>query len=797
MKFTNNKNFSQGGVLVAAMMVSNFLNFVFNAFLGRMLSFEQFGTLTLVNTLWYVMMIFLNSLSYTVNHEIAYRSKKSDYKNFFFTYLQKKAIVASIVISFFWILISLYLYSFFKLPNYYTLIFIAPMIVLGTYNALGKGYLQAELFFKLVGVITLSEAIAKLCIAIILVIFGFKNLTYLAIPLALPFSFLTTVYFMRKKTVGKIGKLSTTKKERFPLGFYQASLFNGISTYAFMTVDILLAKHYLSTTSAGEYALLSLTGKVVFFVGSLLNGFILTFASKDFGNDKNPKDMFYKLFAGAAFLTLNAFILLGPLGNIFVPLLIGKKAEVLIPFLTTYTLGITLFTLSNAISTFELGRKKYIPSYISVAAALLLVIGIVLHHNSINDIASVVLITGVISFATISVGHVLTGQGRFIVRNVIDFIDIFYPLPQIETKPGKKRILIFNWRDIRHTYAGGAEVYIHELAKRWVGEGNKVTIFCGNDSLSPRYEIVDGVEVIRRGGFYFVYVWAFLYYLLRFRGRYDVVIDAQNGVPFFTPLYAKEKVHPLIFHIHQDVFKRSMNPVFSFIACSLEKNLMPWAYRKYKVITISESTKKDIQKLGLKNNIAVVYPGVDLEKYVPGEKSKKPLVLYIGRLKYYKKVDVVVKAAKKVVKKYPDTEFVIAGDGEEKDSLIKLAKELGVLDKITFLGKVSEEKKIKLYQKAWIFMNPSIMEGWGITSIEANACGTPVIAANVPGLRDSVKNPTTGFLVESENVDAFAKTIVTTLEDQSKIRKLSQNAIVWARRFDWNKSALSFLNEIL
>jgi len=141
-------------------------------------------------------------------------------------------------------------------------------------------------------------------------------------------------------------------------------------------------------------------------------------------------------------------------------------------------------------------------------------------------------------------------------------------------------------------------------------------------------------------------------------------------------------------------------------------------------------------------------------------------------------------------------QLIIAGSGEEEKNLQKLVSKLKLQDMIKFTGRVSEEQKIKLMQSAWVFVNPSFMEGWGITTIEANACGTPVIASNVPGLKDSVKNPTTGYLVEYGNTTEFAEALRSVLLNNEERKRLQKGAITWAQNFDWNKNCLLSL-EIL
>lgn len=419
-------------------------------------------------------------------------------------------------------------------------------------------------------------------------------------------------------------------------------------------------------------------------------------------------------------------------------------------------------------------------------------LGIVFFEPSFWALALLIFIAGALAYIVYRVLKSLKADWLAVARNLVDFVEALIPVQKQEqsAENAKKRILIFNWRDKKHLFSGGAEVYLHELATRWVQEGHAVTIFCGNDGKSPRHEVYDGVEVIRRGGFYFVYVWAALYYLLRLRKQTDVIIDAQNGIPFFTPLFARKPIYCLMFHVHQEYFRTSLiNPLY-LLAFFLEKKAMPFIYRKVQFITISESTKKDMITLGLgKAGITLVYPGVNIEALQPGQKTKKPSILYLGRLKSYKSVHVLIKAAPQILKKFPQVEFIIAGSGEEEYKLKQLAKKLSVFESFSFLGKVTEEQKIELYQKAWVFVNPSLIEGWGMTTIEANACGTPVVASNVPGLRDSVKNPHTGFLVEYGNADAFAGKIMELLGDRQMLTVMSHEAIMWSEKFDWNKSA--------
>lgn len=386
------------------------------------------------------------------------------------------------------------------------------------------------------------------------------------------------------------------------------------------------------------------------------------------------------------------------------------------------------------------------------------------------------------------------GNIRFLLRAAADFIGMAAPLKTYDvaaTKSGK-RILVFNWRDMRHEQAGGAEVYVHELAKRWVKEGNHVTLFCGSDGGdAPRHEEIDGINVIRRGGHYFVYVWAFLYYSIRFRGKFDLIVDCHNGIPFFTPLFTRLPVICVVHHIHQEVFKRHLPGPLATFACFLEAKVMPRAYKYSQYVTVSESTKHEMEDIGMisEKGIDIVYNGVDLSNLQPAKKAETPLIVFLGRLQAYKSVDVLIRAFSDVVRQRPDAKLVIAGAGEVESALKDLVRTLHLERSVSFAGKVSEQEKRTLFQRAWLMVNPSMKEGWGITTIEANACATPVIGSDVPGLRDSIVNGQTGELVPYGNVTTLADHIKTYLADEPRRVATETHAHKWAQKFRWDNSA--------
>ena len=360
------------------------------------------------------------------------------------------------------------------------------------------------------------------------------------------------------------------------------------------------------------------------------------------------------------------------------------------------------------------------------------------------------------------------------------------------------KVLVFNWRDIHHPEAGGAEVNIHEQAKRWVFWGHQVTMFTARPKGHKVQDKIDGIEIFRAGGRFTVYVWAIFIYLLVLRKHCDVILDIENGIPFSTPLYSRKPKACLMLHVHQDQFLVEMGPVLGRIGRFNERYLIPVLYKNSKFIAISESTVESMRQAfrwARDLQVDVVRPGIDRTSYVPdGEKSVNPTVLYLGRIKAYKRLPRLIAMMQKVREEVPDAELLVAGRGDALDEAKEEAERYGASEFVRFLGHVSEEEKIRLLQGAWVMATPSMNEGWGMTVIEANACGTPAVAYRVSGLDESISEGMSGLL--AENDEAFIQHLVAVLSDGELRQRLSQGAIDWASAFDWDETARQMLHTL-
>ena len=176
------------------------------------------------------------------------------------------------------------------------------------------------------------------------------------------------------------------------------------------------------------------------------------------------------------------------------------------------------------------------------------------------------------------------------------------------------RILIFNWRDIKHSWTGGGEIYIFEQASRWVKMGHDVTILCGQDTEKnlPFFEVIDGIKIYRKGGRYSLYLWTAWYYLTQFRGKADVVIDVENGIPFFTPLFCRLPKICYVYHVHGKQFFYEFPAPFNYIGYAIERFIFPLFYKHVPIVAISKTTKKELLKIGFsKDLVTVVYCGMN------------------------------------------------------------------------------------------------------------------------------------------------------------------------------------------
>ncbi len=363
-------------------------------------------------------------------------------------------------------------------------------------------------------------------------------------------------------------------------------------------------------------------------------------------------------------------------------------------------------------------------------------------------------------------------------------------------------ILVLNWQDIRNPMAGGAEVHLHEIFKRVAARGHNVTLFCSRFPGAPAEEIIDGIRVLRRGGRRLFNYRVYPKYRRQFRHeQYDVIVDDVNKIPFFTPVFVKEPLVGILHHLFgKSIFSEtSLLPALYVLGA---ERLALRVYRGIPMAVVSESTRQELLANGFGDaQLSLVPNCVDHAVYVPAAQLPQTHIIgYLGRLKKYKSVEDLLSAFAIVVKQVQDARLVIMGDWAARPSLERVASDLMITSRVDFLGFVSPAEKIRRLHSMNLVVNTSAKEGWGLTVIEANACGVPVIASDVPGLRDSVLDEKTGLLYEYGNIEQLAEKILLVMRDGNLRSRLSREAVTWAQQFDWEHSAdamLGFLESVV
>jgi cellulose synthase/poly-beta-1,6-N-acetylglucosamine synthase-like glycosyltransferase/glycosyltransferase involved in cell wall biosynthesis/O-antigen/teichoic acid export membrane protein len=790
------------GILIASSVFNNFFNFLYNAFLSHSqgITLADFGTISLMGSFISILQIPTSALSRTVTYRSGFLlGKFSTAPKQFWSYIRENAFKISLVATAIWLILSPLLPGFFGSNSALPFILFSPIWIIGTLSAVDGGFLAGNTRFTLLAVTSVLASISKFLFTLVFIRLGLTSFVYATIPLSSFISFIFTWQAARKlRSVKPLPDVATIT--HFPAHFFSTSVLQSISTLSFLSLDIVLAKIFLTPNQAGQYALISLIGKIVYFAGTIVSQFITPVVSRAEGAGKNSRPIFFQLLLISTLVSLMGAVVFGFFGKFTAPVLFGPKILPVVGLLPWFTLAMVAFAIASNIVNYYQIRHQYLFSYLSVLTAPIQIFFLYVARRNLEAFIAAMFYYGILYLLLVVLLHLYYRQLKVVIGNLLDLVGLFQP--QAGGKQvvfdSRLRILIFNWRDTRHVWAGGAEVYIHEIAKRWVKKGSKVTVFCGSDGKSPRDEYIDGVKIIRRGGFFTVYFWAPIYYFFRLRNKYDVIIDCENGIPFYTPLYAGVPVFLLIHHVHQDYLRQHAPFPFGLIAMFLESKVMPFLYQDKKIITVSESSRTDISRVlhFSEKNIEIINPGIDPSRFNPGTKTAYPSFAYLGRIRPYKNVDMAIMAFSEILNINPNARLTIAGWGENISELKALSFRLGISGSVEFVEWVSEKQKGELMGKSWAMLQPSSFEGWGITVIESNACGTPVIASDVGGLRDSVINHRTGILVPAKNAHLMAEAMKSIITHENLRTKLSASAMVWSHSFDWDVKAGSFLNII-
>ncbi|OGH17080.1 MAG: hypothetical protein A3C22_02085, partial [Candidatus Levybacteria bacterium RIFCSPHIGHO2_02_FULL_37_10] len=357
--FNLKKAYVSGGLLIGASIAANFLNFIFNAYLGRVLDLANFGLLSLVSSFLYFTQVPFSALGSSVNYRTGFLEGRfgDETARMFRSWIRKKSLFLALIICGLWLALSPVLVNYFSVESLFPFLVFAPVWIFGMIAAIDRGFLSGKLMFGSLAIVALVEPVSKLVATYVFVKSDLLPFVYTAIPIAIIFSFLASAAF------SNIGKKTSGHKAyevyRFPKKFFLASVLSGLSTITFLSLDIILAKHYLAPEDAGRYALISLVGKMIYFMGGLTAQFITPLISRNEGAKKSSKETFSRILFSTCLLSFIGFIAFGLFGFITAPLLFGQKALSIISYLPLFGVAMLYFSISRVFISYHSARKLY------------------------------------------------------------------------------------------------------------------------------------------------------------------------------------------------------------------------------------------------------------------------------------------------------------------------------------------------------------------------------------------------------------------------------------------------------
>ena len=357
---------------------------------------------------------------------------------------------------------------------------------------------------------------------------------------------------------------------------------------------------------------------------------------------------------------------------------------------------------------------------------------------------------------------------------------------------GRGGVLFLNWRDTTNPEGGGSEVYVERVAAGLAAQGRPVTLFCAAHPDAPATERVGDVLVVRRGSRLTVYLHAWWAHLTGRLGPHVVVVDVQNGLPFFSALWCRRPVVVLVHHVHREQWRVVLPAAQARLGWWIESRLAPRLYRRARYVAVSEATRRELVGLGVRPAaITVVHNGTAPPGRAAAERTPYPSVCVLGRLVPHKRVELALEAAARIRRHLPGLRVLVVGQGYWEPRLREAVARLGLGDAVELLGWLDEEAKQRVLASSWVLAMPSLKEGWGLAVLEAAAAGTPTVAFRAAGgVRESVVHGATGLL--ADDPDEFTRHLAWMLLNRHLRQRLGEAARAHAARFTWSQSVAGF-----
>jgi glycosyltransferase involved in cell wall biosynthesis len=348
------------------------------------------------------------------------------------------------------------------------------------------------------------------------------------------------------------------------------------------------------------------------------------------------------------------------------------------------------------------------------------------------------------------------------------------------------RVAVANWRDPWHPQAGGAERYAWEMARGLAARGAQVCFVTARAPGQSRRDRRDGIRIVRLGGRFTVYP-RVLGWLAAHRGSFDIVLDCQNGIPFFTPLVLPRRVPVLcvMHHVHTAQFGVHFPAWMAGAGRLLEGPAARLAYRRQACVAVSPSTVAAMRdRLRWTGDIYLI-PNGSPRIGPPASSPRKPSrLVWVGRLVAHKRAELILPVAER------GFAIDVIGRGPDGAALSAAIEAVpGRAQAVRLHGFLADNDKRDIVAGSLLHLNTSQGEGWGLCVLEAAALGVPTVAYDVEGLRDAVRHGETGWLVrDGEQLADVVDRALEELSDPARRQAVAAACRRWAARLDWDRS---------
>ena len=368
--------------------------------------------------------------------------------------------------------------------------------------------------------------------------------------------------------------------------------------------------------------------------------------------------------------------------------------------------------------------------------------------------------------------------------------DLVEKLGDTAATAGLRRISILAWRDLDDPEAGGSELHASRVASLWAEAGIEVTMRTSYAAGHPQVTWRGGYRVIRKAGRYLVFPRAAFSEMMGWHGASDGLVEIWNGMPFFSPVWARRPTVAWLHHVHDTMWDMTLTPGLARLGRRVEFSVAPRLYRRTPIVTLSNSSKQElVQKLHLpREQITVVPPGIDASFSPGGERSAHPTVLAVGRLVPVKRLHLLIDALVSMRARMPSLAAVIVGEGYERDALERHIHEVGADDWISLPGRVGEAELIDLYRRAWVLASASAHEGWGMTDHRGGRlrhAGGRRPASRATATRSCTSAPACSSTTRRNSGRQSSACSPTT----RCARSSSAGALAYAHQFTWEATA--------